>query len=76
MNQNDSWKSNTFVNFHVQLALVDTQTQFLTSHAIFNYHAYAERVYQIIFYKSSSFSIGDVTSQDTSHAQGFKTQHL
>jgi hypothetical protein len=40
----DSWKSKTFVNFYVQLALMDFRSQFLTSHAIFNCRAYAKRV--------------------------------
>jgi hypothetical protein len=42
---------------------VDSQSHFLTSHAIFNHRAYAERVYQIVFCKFSSFSIHDVASQ-------------
>jgi hypothetical protein len=37
----------------------------LTSHAIFNRHAYVEQVDQIIFCKFSSFSIHDVASQGT-----------
>jgi hypothetical protein len=37
----------------------------LTSHAIFNRHAYVEQVDQIISYKSSSFSICDVASRST-----------
>jgi hypothetical protein len=44
---------------------VDTQTQFLTSHAIFNCHAYAKQVDRIISYKSSSFSIRDVVFRST-----------
>jgi hypothetical protein len=57
-----SWKSNTFVNFSIRLDLLDYRSQFLTSHAIFNHHAYTKRVDRIIFYKSSSFSIYDVAS--------------
>jgi hypothetical protein len=59
----DSSKFNTVVNICVHLALVDFQSQFFTSHAIFSPHAYAKWVDQIIFYKSSSFSIRDATSQ-------------
>jgi len=58
----NSWKSNTFINSCVRLVLVDFLSQFLTSHAIFNRHAYAKWVDQIISCKSSSFSIYDVTS--------------
>ncbi len=41
MNHFRFMKSNTFVNFSIWLTLLDFQSQFLTSHAIFNYHAYA-----------------------------------
>jgi len=42
---------------------VDSQSQFLTSHAIFNPRAYTKWVDWIISYKFSSFSICDVASQ-------------
>ncbi len=42
---------------------MDSQSQILTSHAIFNRHAYAKWVDQIISCKSSSFSIRDVASR-------------
>jgi hypothetical protein len=61
----DSWKSNTFVNYSIQLALLDSRSQFLTSHAIFNRRAYTQWVDRIIFCKSSSFSIRDVASRGT-----------
>ncbi len=44
---------------------MDFQSQFLTSHAIFNGRAYTKWVDWIISCKSSSFSIHDVTSQNT-----------
>ncbi len=56
----DSWKSNTFVNCSVRFALLDSQSQFLTSHAIFNHRAYTQQVDWIISWKFSSFSIYDV----------------
>jgi len=59
----DSWKFNTSVNFCVRLALMDFQSQFLTSHVIFNRRASVEWVDQIISCKSSYFSICDVTSR-------------
>ncbi len=62
---NDSWKSNTFVNSCVWFTLVDYWSQFLTSHAIFNCYRYVKRVDRIIFLKSSSFSIHDVTFRGT-----------
>jgi hypothetical protein len=40
---------------------MDFLSQFLTSHAIFNCHAYVERMDQIIFFESSSFSMYDIT---------------
>ncbi len=46
-------------------ALLDSRSQFLTSRAIFNRCAYTQRVDQIIFYRSSSFSIYDVAFQGT-----------
>jgi len=49
---------------------MDFRSQFLTSHAIFNPCAYVERVDQIIFCKSSSFTICEVTFQGT-----FPTPH-
>jgi len=61
----DSWKSNTFVNCFVQFALLDSQSQFLTSHAIFNSSAYIQHVHRIISCKSSSFSVRDVASRGT-----------
>ncbi len=63
MNHFDSWKFNTFVNSCVRLVLMNSQSQFLTSHAIFNHRAYVKRVDWIVFCKFSSFSIGDVASQ-------------
>ncbi len=56
----DSWKSNTFVNYSVRLVLLDSRSQFFTSHAIFNHHAYTQQVDRIVSCKSSSFSIHDV----------------
>jgi hypothetical protein len=44
---------------------VDFQSSFLIAHAIFNHHAYAEWVDQIISCKFSSFSIRDVAFQGT-----------
>jgi hypothetical protein len=44
---------------------MDSQSQILTSHVIFNRHAYAKWVDQIIFCKSSCFSIRDVASRGT-----------
>ncbi len=61
----DAWKSNTLVNCFVWFVLLDFKSQFLTSHAIFNCHAYTQWVDQIIFYKFLSFSIHDVESQGT-----------
>ncbi len=60
-----SWKSITFVNFFVQLTLLDSRSQFFTSHAFFYYHAYTQHVDRIISCKSSSFSIYDVASRTT-----------
>ncbi len=59
------WKSNTFVNFSIQLIFTKLLFQFFTSHAIFNRRAYAKRVDRIISCKFSSFSICDVTSRGT-----------
>ncbi len=61
----DSWKSNTFVNYSIWLALLNFWSQFLTSHAIFNHRAYTQWVDRIISYKSSSFFIRDVASRGT-----------
>jgi hypothetical protein len=61
----DSWKSNTFVNCFVRLALLNSWSQSFTSHAIFNCRAYTQQVDQIISCKSSSFSIRDVASRAT-----------
>jgi len=61
----DSWKSNTSVNYFIWLALLDSRSQFLSSHAIFNRRAYTTQVDWIISCKSSSFFICDVTSQGT-----------
>ncbi len=44
---------------------MDSQSQFLTSHAIFNHHAYTKWVVRIISCKFSSFSICDVASRST-----------
>jgi hypothetical protein len=59
----DSWKSNTLVNCFIRLVLLNFQSQFLTSHAIFN--AYTQWVHWIISYKVSSFSIHDVVFRST-----------
>ncbi len=56
----DSWKSKTSANCFVQLVLLDFQSQYLTSHAVFNCRVYTQRVDRIIPCKSSSFSIHDV----------------
>ncbi len=61
----DSWKSNTSINSFVQLVLLDSRSQFFTSHAFFNCRAYTQRVDRIISCKSSSFSIRDVASWAT-----------
>ncbi len=61
----DSWKSKTFANCFVQLVLLDSRSQYLTSHVVFNCRAYTQRVDRIIPYKSSSFSICDVASRGT-----------
>jgi hypothetical protein len=61
----DSWKSNTFINYFVRLVLLDFRSQFFTSHAIFNHCAYTQWMDRIIPYKSSTFSIRDVTSWGT-----------
>jgi hypothetical protein len=61
----NSWKFNTTINFIFWFALVDSRSQFLTSHAIFNHCAHVERTDQIIFCKSLSFSIHDITSHGT-----------
>ncbi len=61
----DSWKSKTIANSFVRLVLLNSRTQFLTSHVIFNCHAYTQRVDRIIPCKSSSFSILDVASRAT-----------
>jgi hypothetical protein len=53
------------------LFLLDSWSQFFTSHAIFNHRAYTQQVDRIISYKSSFFSIRDVAFWDTlstSHA--------
>jgi len=57
----DSWKSKTSSNCFVRFVLLDSRSQFLTSHAVFNCRAYTQRVDRIIPCKSSSFSIHDVT---------------
>jgi hypothetical protein len=61
----DSWKSNIFVNYFVRLVLLDSRSQFFTSHAIFNHCAYTQWMDQIIPCKSSPFSIRDVASWGT-----------
>ncbi len=61
----DKWKSNTYVNCYVWLVLLDSRSQFLTSHVIFNRRAYTQRVDWIVFCKSSSFFICDVASRGT-----------
>jgi hypothetical protein len=61
----DSWKYNTYVNCSIQVALLDSWSQFFTSHAIFNRRAYTQWVDRIISCKSSSFSIRDVAFWDT-----------
>ncbi len=57
----NSWKYNTSINCYVRLTLLDSRSQFFTSHAIFNCRAYTQQVDQIITCKCSSFSIRDVT---------------
>ncbi len=61
----DSWKSKTSANYFVWLVLLDSRSQFLTSHAVFNFRAYTQWVNRIIPCKSSSFSIHDVASRGT-----------
>ncbi len=61
----NSWKSNTSINSFVRLVLLDSRSQFFTSHAFFNYRSYTQRVDQIISCKFSFFSIRDVASQAT-----------
>jgi len=61
----DSWNSNTSINFCVWLVLVDYRSQFLTSHVIFNCHAYVKWMDRIIFCKFSYFCICDVVSWGT-----------
>ncbi len=61
----DSWKSKTSTTCCVRLVLLDSQSQFLTSHAVFNCRAYTQRVDRIILCKSSFFSILDVASRAT-----------
>ncbi len=58
----DSWKSKTSDNCFVRLVLLDSRSQFFTSHAVFNCRAYAQRVDRIIPCKSSSFSIHTIAS--------------
>ncbi len=55
----DSWKYKTSVNCSIRLALLDSRSQFFTSHAMFNRHAYTQQVDRIISCKFSSFSIRD-----------------
>ncbi len=59
------WKSNIAINSCVQLIVVDFLSQFFTSHAIFNPHAYVEWVNRIISCEYLSFSICDVASWST-----------
>ncbi len=61
----NSWKSKTFVNCFVRLVLLDSQSQFFTSQAVFNCRAYTQRVDRIIPCKSLSFSIRDAASRGT-----------
>jgi len=61
----DSWKSKTSANCFFRLVLLDSRSQYLTSHAVLNYRAYTQRVDWIIPYKSSSFSIRDAASRGT-----------
>ncbi len=61
----DSWKSKTSANCFVRLVLLDSRSQILTSHAVFNCRAYTQRMDRIIPCKSSSFSIHDVASWGT-----------
>jgi hypothetical protein len=65
MNHSRFMEFNTCVNSYVWLTSMDSWSQFLTSHAIFNHHAYVEWVDRIISYKFSSFSIRDVAFQNT-----------
>jgi hypothetical protein len=61
----DSWKYNTYVNYFIRLVLLDSRSQFFTSHAIFNHCAYTQWVDRIMSCKSSSFSLYDVAFWDT-----------
>jgi hypothetical protein len=61
----DSWKSKTSTNCFIRFVLLDSRSQFLTSHVVFNYHAYTQRVDRIIPYKYSSFSILNIASRGT-----------
>jgi hypothetical protein len=61
----DSWKCNSIVNSYVWFVLMDSQSQFLTSHAIFNHRAYVEQVDWIISSKSLCFSIHAVAFRGT-----------
>jgi len=54
-----------YIYSYIWFVLMDSRSQFLTSHAIFNCCAYAEQVDRIIFYTFSSFSIRDVGFQST-----------
>ncbi len=59
------WKFKTSANYFVELVLLDSRSQYLTSHTVFNCRAYPEWVDQIIPCKSSSFSIRDVAFRGT-----------
>ncbi len=61
----DSWKSKTSINYFVRFVLLDSRSQFLTSHVVFNCRAYTQWVDRIIPCKSSSFFILDITSRGT-----------
>ncbi len=61
----DSWKYNTSINCSILFVLLNSLSQFFTSHAIFNCRAYTQQVDRIISCKSSSFSIRDVAFWDT-----------
>ncbi len=62
MNHSKFMKIQYICQFFCPTCFIGLWSQFLTSHAIFNCHAYTQRVDQIISCKFSSFSIHDVAS--------------
>jgi hypothetical protein len=65
MNHSRFMKIQNICQLFCPIVLLDFQSQFLTSHVVFNCHAYTQRVDRIIPCKSSSFSIRDVASRNT-----------